>query len=727
MSRIICTSKELELSLSPQLRDKGVNRIYYDVKRKLIIILLYNGKSLNIKIENLVKKGPAIFDELVNGDLDDQAKEGIRIKVFELLDVVKKEYPDITIDKKQEPTKTKLSIENLEKYTEKLFVDEYKIPYAVIQIEDHLEVLPINSKHFTNLCRMKIYEQEGRIMDNQAINDVSSLLTAQAHFGHKEQINLQLRTASRINNEELVWYYDLTNKNWEFIKITSTGWSVVNNEIQFKRYNNQQPQVTPSREYEPDTFDQFMKLVNIRANDEESKLILQVYIISLLIPDIQKPVLMLHGSEGSAKSSLQEMIKMIVDPSAVKTFSFPRDINELQQQLNHNYVVFFDNISIIKDHISDELCRAVTGSGSLRRQLYTDDDDMIFNFKRCIGFNGINLGATKADLLDRGLIIELERIAKNNRLKPEDLWKRFDELRPKLLGYILDILVKVLKWKNNPDNQKILDELPRMAEFAECGEIISRCMGNPHNKFIEAYEKNMKLKSQQVIDSSLVASAIVELMSNINEWSGTATELLAILESHAEALKINTNSKAWVGAPNKLSQKLNEIKENLKEVGIEIENKHINRKRILTIRKVSSLSSYRHQDENQARIDNIKSDDTSDDTESYDDDESSLNNDENHAQNDTSDDSDDKNDTLQSLIPISQKESEPKTKEVLYECYPPGCGFSTNNQEEYDIHNITNHRGLPGYPNEADFERHPDWKRQGKEWEKPVDSQKMEK
>ena len=139
---------------------------------------------------------------------------------------------------------------------------------------------------------------------------------------------------------------------------------------------------------------------------------------------------MLHGEQGSAKTTLQELIKMLVDPSIVKTLTFPRDINELVQQLSHNYIAYYDNISIIKEQISDALCRAVTGSGFSKRQLYTDDDDIIYNFIRCIGFNGINLAATKADLLDRGIIIQLERILKENRRKIEDIWKDFEILRP---------------------------------------------------------------------------------------------------------------------------------------------------------------------------------------------------------------------------------------------------------------------------------------------------------
>ena len=183
---------------------------------------------------------------------------------------------------------------------------------------------------------------------------------------------------------------DLTNKEWEVVRIDAeNGLTIVNTSILFRRYSNQQPQVHPSREYPPDIFNQLMRLINNRGND--NKLLLKCYIVSLLIPEIPKPVLMLHGEQGSAKSTLQEPIKMLIDPSSIRTVTFPRDINELVQKLMHNYICYFDNVSEIKEWISDQLCRAVTGSGFSKRELYSDDDDIIYNFKRCIRFNGINL------------------------------------------------------------------------------------------------------------------------------------------------------------------------------------------------------------------------------------------------------------------------------------------------------------------------------------------------
>jgi hypothetical protein len=147
------------------------------------------------------------------------------------------------------------------------------------------------------------------------------------------------------------------------------------------------------------------------------------------------------------------------------------------------------------------------------RQLYTDDDDIIYNFKRCIGFNGINLGATKADLLDRGLMIQLERIPKENRRKIEEIWDDFEKIKLQLLGYIFDILVKVLQVKKSNGGIR-LDGHPRMADFAEYAEIISRCMGYPDNKFLDAYYHNIGLQTEEAIEANPVGTTIRYFISS---------------------------------------------------------------------------------------------------------------------------------------------------------------------------------------------------------------------
>ena len=362
----------------------------------------------------------------------------------------------------------------IEKNCSQLFTDEYDVPHAAITVKDHVEVLSIRSRRFRNWIARTVYKEVMMVTDSQTIKDVIGVLSAKAEF-EGEQKTLNLRVALLDNK----WYYDLTNQKWEFIEITADSWKLTNKLIIFRRFG-QLAQVYPSSQYPPDIFDRFIDLFNIKG--DENRLLLKCYIISMFIPGVPKVILMLHGEQGSAKTTLEELIKMLMDPSVVKTFAFPKDINEFIQQLAHNYVTFYDNISTIRDWVSDLLCRAVTGSGFSKRVLYTDDDDFIYSLKRCVGFNGINLGATKADLLDRGLIIQLERVAKEKWRKIEDIWKEFEEIRPQLLGYILDILVKVLAWRKT---RTLRLTLSRMADWTEYGEIISRCTGHKEKNFLQ--------------------------------------------------------------------------------------------------------------------------------------------------------------------------------------------------------------------------------------------------
>src|SRR6185437_8045906 len=99
-----------------------------------------------------------------------------------------------------------------------------------------------------------------------------------------------------------------------------------------------------SREYPANIFSQFLDLTNLPPEDKENRILAEVYIMSLFLPpDIAKPILLPHGKQGSAKSTFQEFIKDLVDPSGALTLGFPRSIAELTLQLSHNYIAFFDN------------------------------------------------------------------------------------------------------------------------------------------------------------------------------------------------------------------------------------------------------------------------------------------------------------------------------------------------------------------------------------------------
>ena len=337
------------------------------------------------------------------------------------------------------------------------FKDQYGTAHASIHNTDHQENVRVESSKFKRHLIRLYHESENRVANAEAVTNAVQVLQAKAEY-NGETFPLSVRVASYKDG----FYYDMTNSKWECIKITKQSWELVDKTPipLFTRYNKQVAQIQPSRDYEPDIFDKFMNLTNVK--NEDDKKLLKVYIVTLFIPDIPHVILQTCGEKGGAKSMLEVLIKELVDPSKPKLLSVHKDRMEFIQQVAQDHVVFYDNLKYTPQWLSDEACRAVTGSGSSKRKLYTDDEAVVYEYRRCLGFNGINLVLTEPDALDRSIIIEQDRIDKKNRIPEEVILSNFYELRPKLLGYIFDILVKAMEIKPTLK----LDEFPRMADFA---------------------------------------------------------------------------------------------------------------------------------------------------------------------------------------------------------------------------------------------------------------------
>jgi len=76
--------------------------------------------------------------------------------------------------------------------------------------------------------------------------------------------------------------------------------------------------------------------------------------------------------------------------------------------------------------------------------------------------NGINLVASRDDLLDRSVLFRLDRIGKEWRKTESEFWQEFEQDRPFILGAIFDALAGALRIYP----QVKLPALPRMADFA---------------------------------------------------------------------------------------------------------------------------------------------------------------------------------------------------------------------------------------------------------------------
>jgi hypothetical protein len=211
--------------------------------------------------------------------------------------------------------------------------------------------------------------------------------------------------------------------------------------------------------------------------------------------------------------------------------------------------------------MSDVLAQSSTGGGFSKRQLYTDDDDIIYQVKRCIGINGINLLISKPDLMDRSILLYLDRIEPQSRKEEAVMWEEFEAAKPGILGGIFDTLAKAKAIY--PEVR--LKNLPRMADFARWGYAIAEALGLDGNDFIKAYNSNILQQNEEVIQHNTLAQSLITFMASRFEWDGTIKEAYNELRSIANPDK---NDPSFPKSNRTLKKLLERIKPNLADHGI---------------------------------------------------------------------------------------------------------------------------------------------------------------
>ncbi|MGC8719343.1 MAG: hypothetical protein ACP5TY_04965 [Thermodesulforhabdaceae bacterium] len=450
--------------------------------------------------------------------------------------------------------------------------------YAVIQRDRHTEIWPVRSKKFRRWLNHIFQANLGKTPSINAITQAVHSIEGNAAFesDDNERVTVHLRVAGDHNT---IWY-DLANKDWQSVKIDANGWSVESNSPYFfTRYKATGAQVIPQHGGD---LRELLKFFDLSKADE---CLLLAYVVVTLVPNIPRPLLVVNGEKGSGKSTLLRLIKLLIDPTPYDEplLVLAGDERELSIKFSHNYLTFFDNVSGISNDLSNFLCQVVTGSGFSVRELYTDDDERIYQLKRPLGISAINIPAGGTDLKDRMLLLELARIDGKRRMEESEIYSEFKRIRPQLIGAVLTALSRAISIK--PAIREKIGSLPRMADFAVWGSAAAEALGYGYQAFLDAFFGNAEQINQQILESHPVGAAIVELMNNCDEWTGTPAELLAKLEDVSRDARIDIRQRVWPKSANALTRRIREVASNLKDACFAVDYVH-GKKRLITIRKV---------------------------------------------------------------------------------------------------------------------------------------------
>ena len=370
-----------------------------------------------------------------------------------------------------------------------LFHDPDQHGWASIRVDGHFENHPIRSRPFQLFLLRTYYRETGKSPGAQAIRATLELLEAKALFdGEESPINL------RVANHRGKLYLDLCDRAWRAVEIDAEGWRIVDRPPpRFHRTRGSRPLPAPER---GGSLDELRPFLNV---DQQGWTLIKAFLVAALRPSVPCPILVAKGEQGAGKTTACRIISALLDPRTGALRGVPREVRDLTAAARNSWIVCFDNLSHLPEELADAACRLATGGGFGGRELYSDHDEAIFDATRPLVFNAIpDLGAARPDFLDRALIVDFLDMKPEMRRDEAQFWREFEEVRPRILGALLDAVTAGLR---NLPNVK-LDQPPRMADFAMWVNACEESLGMKPGEAAAAYQSNRTETHNLALESS---------------------------------------------------------------------------------------------------------------------------------------------------------------------------------------------------------------------------------
>jgi len=427
--------------------------------------------------------------------------------------------------------------------------------YATIVNQGHRETIPLRGKAAILWLRHLYYRDSGDAPGARGVTDALEGLRARAVFdGEQHEVHV------RVGEYAGDIFLDLGSPDWTAVRISVRGWEVVADApIKFHRPKGMLALPDPQRGGALDLLRPFLNV----ADDDDFRLVVTAA-IAMLFPKGPYPVVILGGEQGSAKSTSARVLRELIDPNRAPLRSQPRDEHDLVIAATNGWLLNFDNLSGMAVWLSDAICRLATGGGFATRELYSDTDEVLFDVQRPVIVNGIDEIATRGDLLDRSLLINQPTIPDEDRRAEEEFWAEFAQVRPRILGALLDAVVVSMR----EVGALRLARLPRLADFARRGAAAASALGWTAGDFLGTYEANRASGHASIIEDSLVARVLLDHTIRNPSWTGTATQLLANLIPLAGDEVVR--SRAWPSTALQLANAIRRIVPNLRSAGLEV-------------------------------------------------------------------------------------------------------------------------------------------------------------
>jgi hypothetical protein len=324
------------------------------------------------------------------------------------------------------------------------------------------------------------------------------------------------------------------------------------------------------------------------------------------------PIVCIHGSHGSGKTVMLRRIMKLIDPQIddkgrdISLRKLPKTEEDIYVAANSRFALAFDNVSGVSLEISDALCMIASGGASSTRKFYTNTDASTISAHAPIFLDGIEGLFVRQDFVSRSFVINLDPIAKEARKLESELDAEAEDLAPKVMARILELIVSGLARQGKAEYNRA----SRLADFEQWGAALEESAGWAQGSFAQALAVNQDEALVSFAEGNMLAVTIVKLMDSRSRnrigiylpqgWSehgfeGSTQDLLVQINEHTSYPHSASRDrpKDWPKSPQALGNQLsNRLGEALEKLGIKVTRPQRGAKqRTIKLSKMSAMTS----------------------------------------------------------------------------------------------------------------------------------------
>ena len=474
------------------------------------------------------------------------------------------------------PWNTPYAIEDLLFGEIVLFSTTENAPYAAVKVENRIITAPTDSHEFKIMIAQALYQNNGSVPAKMEINKA-------VHYYHYMALlstfKFLIETRCAMFGDAI--YIDLGDASGDRVKITKDGWVIEPAELAppfFKRQGGMLPLPRPEK---GGSIKELAGFLNLGDRSEDHFKLIAGWLVDALYPGGPYIMMVLNGPQGSGKTITLKLLRDLIDPAEAAMLSLPTSERDMFIAGSRTYLLSYDNVSKLKNSLSDAFCRMINDDTFRTRKLYTNVDEIIIKLRRSAIFSGIPNFVKQNDFMDRAIFIELPPIHPARRRTEKDLSIEWQKVRSRILGALYDLVAVALR--NHATVQP--QNLPRIADSARWITAAESEGLWETGSFLEAYQDNRQGMVDLALESDPAAVGISALMKFHPKWSGTTTELLQ--ELHQVMPETLRKSKEFPKAPNALSNRIMRLEGFLADRDIVITRTRQPNKRIITITRIN--------------------------------------------------------------------------------------------------------------------------------------------